>query len=112
MYDNAVGGNDKLISGTGPDEMWGDGQFGGPHVKGGADVFVFKPASGNDLVFDFRDTDHDKIDVSGYGYHGIGQLNITGSGSDTQIDFGGGNSVTLVGWADPTQLSASDFIFK
>jgi hypothetical protein len=38
-------------------------------------------------------------------------LTITGLGNDTLIDFGGGNSVTLTGFADSTLLTATDFIF-
>jgi hypothetical protein len=109
MSDFAVGGNDTLVSGTGIDNMTGDGAIiTGPNVTTGADTFVFRPGNNADSVFDFRQTDHDRIDVSAFGFDDIGDLNIS-VGSDTVIDFGGGNSVTLVGFTDP--LTASDFIF-
>jgi hypothetical protein len=110
MSDFAVGGNDTLISGTGIDNMWGDGQsISGPDVTTSADTFVFLQGNNADSVNDFRQTDHDQIDVSAYGFDDMADLNISVVGSDTVIDFGGGNSVTLVGFADP--LHATDFIF-
>ena len=78
MSDHAHGGDDTLISRTGTDHMWGDGQFidgvlASPtaptgNVITGADTFTFAPGSGNDDINDFRQNDHDKIDVSAYGF--------------------------------------------
>jgi Ca2+-binding RTX toxin-like protein len=112
MRDCAVGGNDTLISGTAVDNMWGDGAAViGTNVTTGADTFVFAPGNNADTINDFRKADHDKIDVSAYGFDNITDLVITDLGSDTLIDFGGGNSVKLVGIADPSILSGCDFIF-
>ena len=118
MTDNARGGNDTLISGTGTDHMWGDAQFingvaASPTaatgtVKTGADTFVFAPGNGNDDIGDFRQSDHDKIDVSAYGFHNLAQMMITFTGTDTTIAFDATNSVTLVGFAGP--LHESDFL--
>ena len=36
---------------------------------------------------------------------------MTVDGANTRIDFDATNSVTLVGFADPSALHASDFIF-
>ena len=68
-------GSDKLIGGGGTDHMWGDVEFinGVPvsptaptgSVVTGADTFVFAPGNGADVVHDFRQSDHDRIDVSG-----------------------------------------------
>jgi len=110
MSGNAVGGNDTLISGNAVDNMWGDGlMIIGPDVKTGADTFVFLQGNNADTVNDFRQTDHDQIDVSAYGFDDIGELNISVVSGNTVIDFGSGNSVTLVGITAP--LTASDFIF-
>ena len=110
MSGNAVGGNDTLISGNAVDNMWGDGlTIIGPDVKTGADTFVFLQGNNADMVHDFRQTDHDQIDVSAYGFDDIGDLNISVVSGNTVIDFGTGNSVTLVGITAP--LTASDFIF-
>ena len=62
-----------------------------------------------DKVYDFRQTDGDQIDISAFEFDDTGDLNIAVVSGDTVIDFGGGNSVTLVGFSDP--LNASDFIF-
>jgi serralysin len=110
MLDHAHGGDDTLISGRGTDYMWGDGGDVAPTATTGADTFVFAPDSGNDLIFDFRQSDGDKIDVSAYGFHGIDDMAITGMGADTVIVFDAIDSVTLVGM-DPGALHASDFIF-
>ena len=37
-------------------------------VVTGADTFAFAPGNGNDDINDFRQSDHDKIDVSPYGF--------------------------------------------
>jgi Ca2+-binding RTX toxin-like protein len=110
MSGNAVGGNDTLISGNAVDNMWGDGQMiSGTGVTTGADTFVFAPDSNADTINDFRQTDHDQIDVSAYGFAGIADLDINVGGGNTLIDFGGGNSVTLVGFTGA--LTGSDFMF-
>jgi hypothetical protein len=121
MSDNARGGNDKLISGTGTDHMWGDaevinGVTASPTaptgtVVTGADTFVFAPGSGNDDINDFRQSDHDRIDVRAYGFHDIADMTITADGSgNTRIVFDANGSVILVGISDPSVLHASDFL--
>ena len=75
----------------------------------------------------FRQSDGDTIDVSGYGFTDIGSLTISPSNfsapgdfdttdfgsysnvASTLIDFGSGNSVTLVGFTGT--LTAADFKF-
>ena len=116
--DNARGGNDTLISGTGTDHMWGDaeiinGLVASPTadtgtVKTGADTFAFAPGNGNDDIGDFRQSDHDRIDVSAYGFHNLAQMMITFTGTDTTIAFDANNSVTLLGFAGT--LHESDFL--
>ena len=110
-----------MISGTGTDHMWGDAQFingvaASPtastgNVITGADTFVFAPGNGTDDVNDFRQSDHDKVDVSAYGFHSLADMVITDMGADTKIAFDATNSVTLIGISDPSVLHASDFIF-
>jgi hypothetical protein len=119
MYDNARGGNDTLISGTGIDHMWGDAEFinGAPasstaptgSVVTGADTFAFAPGNGNDDINDFRQSDHDRIDVRAYGIHSFVDMTVSYTGTDTTIAFDATNSVTLVGFSGP--LQASDFFF-
>ena len=86
MSDNAHGGDDRLISGTGTDHMWGDAQFingvaASPTaptgaVVTGADTFVVAPGSGNDDINDFRQSDHDRIDVNAYGFTSLVDMTI------------------------------------
>jgi hypothetical protein len=101
--------------------MWGDAQVingvaASPtapvgSVVTGADTFVFAPANGNDDVNDFRQSDHDRIDVRAYGFHDIADMTITADGNgNTRIAFDANNSVTLVGISDPHSLHASDFL--
>ena len=99
--------------------MWGDAQFinGAPAsptaptgiVVTGADTFVFAPANGTDFIYDFRQSDHDRIDVSAYGFNTLADMLITDMGDDTTIGFDATNSVTLIGFGDPSVLQASDF---
>jgi serralysin len=121
MFDNARGGNDTLISGPGTDHMWGDAQVingvaASPTaptgtVITGADTFVFAPGSGNDDINDFRQSDHDRIDVRAYGFHDIVDMTITADGNgNTRIAFDANDSVTLVGISDPHILHPSDFL--
>src|SRR5262249_26227163 len=112
---------DTLISGPGTDHMWGDAQFINGVVASptaptgavvtGADTFVFAPGNGNDDINDFRQSDGDKIDVSAYGIENLAQMTIAAVGGDTRIAFDASNSVTLIGFSDPSALQVSDFIF-
>lgn len=122
MYSYARGGNDVLISGTGTDYMWGDAKTingldvtpltSTGKVTTGSDTFVFGPNNGNDLIFDFRHSDGDKIDLKAYHFHDFNEVKAAMSdlGNDTHIDFGGGNSLTLVGVPDFHNLQSSDFL--
>ena len=121
LRDNARGGNDTLISGIETDLMWGDSQLidgvgvsptmATGAVVTGTDTFVFAPGNGDDFVYDLRQSDHDRIDVSAYGFQSIADLTFIDTGDDTRIEFDATNSVTLVGFGDPGILQASDFIF-
>ena len=121
LRDNARGGDDTLISSAGTDQMWGDALLINDVVASpvaptgsvvtGTDTFVFAPGNGDDNVHDFRQSDHDKIDVSAYGFDSLADMTIIDTGADTRIEFDATNSVTLVGFGDPGVLQASDFIF-
>ena len=122
MNDQAIGGADRLISGTGSDHMWGDAQYINEVevlspatdtglVQTGADTFVFGPGNGEDFVYDFRQSDGDRIDVSAYGFDDLGDLAISATNGNTLIAFDADNSVMLVGFVDPSALRAADFLF-
>jgi Ca2+-binding RTX toxin-like protein len=139
MLDDERGGNDVLIGGAGDDlivgdalgmhptalggndRLWGDPQGA---ASGGADVFSFTGFFGKDLVFDFRQSDGDQIQLHGYtetnGYaldlDDILDLDVSVLGGNTVIDIGaslGGaantHTITLMGFDDP--LSNADFVF-
>ena len=73
-------------------------------------TFGFAPGNGNDDINDFRQSDGVKIDASAYGFTSLVDMMITFDGVGTRIDFDTTNSVTLVGFADPNALHASDFV--
>jgi hypothetical protein len=69
-----------------------------------------RPVTENEDINDFRQSDHDKIDVRAYGFHDIADMTITADGSgNTRIAFDANDSVTLLGISDPHILHASDF---
>ncbi len=110
-YENAWGGNDRLVSGTGNDYMWGDFQWIGADTKFGRDTFVFKTNNGQDKIFDFR-SGEDKIEISGIaGLADFSQLQmqITVQGGASIIALGTDDTVTVIG---VTNLQAQDFIFS
>lgn len=116
--DNIVCGNDRLISGTGNDDMWGDiaysGFANGPldltRVTTGNDVFVFSANNGNDTIYDFRHGE-DKIELKGIGVDSfdalIGQSHLSQESTNAVITFGS-NTITVIG---VTELTAADFLF-
>jgi len=78
-----------------------------------ADIFVIEANSCQDTITDFTD-DEDLIDLTDLNivqnFNDWKNANVSQSGSDVVIDFGGGNDLTLLGQqlADVTQ---DDFAF-
>ncbi len=108
--DNVWGGNDRLVSGTGVDLMWGDvGDYLGDNMNFGHDTFVFKGNNGTDTIYDFR-TGDDKIELSGIaGIDDFSDVQISESGGNSIITLGTDDTVTIVG---VTNLQAQDFVFS
>ncbi len=81
--------------------MWGGG---------GADTFVFQPGYGDDFVEDFE-AGIDTVQLVTMGVGDFASLMAMASDAtgDTVIDFGGGDTVTLIG-VEIDDLSAGDFI--
>lgn len=111
LYGQAQAGSDVLIGGTGTDFMYGDAAQTSALVTTAADTFVFAPHGGNDMIADFRSSDGDRIDVSAWGFHSLGDMTITAVESGTHIAFDQNNGVTLSGVFDPATLQQSDFLF-
>lgn len=87
--DVLVGGNgrDVLDGGGGSDELWGDA---------GRDTFVFRKGYGHDSIFDFSKSE--SVLLSGFDSNPIIQEAMLPSGmSASQLDFGDGDRLTLVG---------------
>ena len=104
-------GNDKLIGGWAKDYLAGgahDDELTGGH---GRDVFIFREAdaASHDVITDFEDR-RDKIDVSDFGFAGIGDIGVEQKGHDVVLTFAEDNSVTLLGF-DAADLGAGDFLF-
>ena len=102
-------GNDTLFGGSGDDTLTGgvgdDEIFGG----GDNDVIVFAAGHGDDSVGGFESLGDNTLDLSAIGLTGMGDLNISQSGSDVLIDTTEG-TITL--WnTEVSDITASDFIF-
>ncbi|MGT2504177.1 VCBS domain-containing protein [Bradyrhizobium guangxiense] len=103
---NGVSGsnfNDTLKGGSGADNLFGNG---------GADTFVYVSGGGADFVSDFSHAQADKIDLSGVGIYNLADVQAIASqqGSNTFIDFGNGDSLTLQN-VNVAGLTVADFIF-
>ena len=105
LFANA--GNDKLFGGEGDDMLDGgrgrdrlDGGVGDDTLTGGVgiDTFVFAKGYGHDTVTDFR-LYVDRLAVSGFDDMPL----ITRAGDGYDLDFGGGDVLTLVmtQWQQP-----------
>jgi Ca2+-binding RTX toxin-like protein len=107
---DGAGGHNFFDAGAGNDDM---------RVSGSStfNLFAFSTGSGSDVIYGFDDT-RDIIDVTGYGYTDFSSITrtYTTAGSDvtyggvgyTTVDFGGGNSVDVVG----VDISANDAVFN
>ncbi len=119
-------GNDSLTGGGGVDRLKGDdgddtlnGRFGDDLVSGGAgdDLFEFRQGHGNDTYDDFvagAGTD-DAIELISFGtdFDTFAEVIAAASdnGTDTTIDFGGGDSILLLN-VTVADLHEDDFLFS
>ena len=87
--------------------MWGDGIFLEDDALGGTDSFVFAGHNGQDTIFDFNQG-QDHIDLRALDFTQIEELSISSDGINSKVDFGDGNSITVVNVA---ALTSHDFLF-
>jgi hypothetical protein len=104
---NGGAGNDRII-GSGGNDLF----------DGGADddTFVFRPGGGTDRIAGFQAGagTEDKIDLKGFsGIHDLAAVLAlaTQVGADTVLNFGGGNSITLLN-VTRADLNVDDFLFR
>lgn len=110
--DDLSGGDgvDLLFGGDGDDRLSGDA--GDDWLSGGegADVFVFAPGGGADIVTDFRDDLLDFRALADLGdWQAFRDASITAAEHGALIDYGTG-TVLLEG-VDPGDLAQGDFLF-
>ncbi|MCS3765091.1 VCBS domain-containing protein [Bradyrhizobium centrosematis] len=105
-------GNDQLVGNGGSDLL--SGGAGNDALNGGigADTFVYATGGGADVIGDFLQADADKIDLTGV--PGISTLAdvqalATQQGPNTVINFGNGDTLTLLN-VTLSDLTAADFI--
>lgn len=117
-----VAGDDTLVSGPGPDVMYGDVGFvdaqnarpGTLVLERGADVFVFEPGHGPDMVIDFT-PGQDTIELRGFGPGvGFGDLIITQGfqGQDPATFVFTPGQTDLITLINVSVLTAQDFLFN
>ncbi|WP_137154854.1 hypothetical protein [Rhizobium sp. FKL33] len=124
-YEFALSGNDVITGTLIADSIYGGGgkdtiKAGGgvDHIEGGAgndklsgqaasDHFIFGDGDGKDTITDFDAVGgglaQDYIDTD------LTPVSITQSGANTVIDFGGGDTITLLG-VKASDVGESDFI--
>jgi hypothetical protein len=107
-------GNDRLFGGAGADSL--DGGTGADFLNGGAgdDRFTYAPGYGADTIFGFAASagSEDKVDLSAFpnvSTFADVLARAAQVGSDTVIDFGGGDTLTLRNVVR-SSLAADDFI--
>ena len=107
-------GNDRLFGGAGPDSL--DGGTGTDFLNGGAgdDRFIYAPGYGADTIFGFATGagSEDKVNLAAFANVSTFAdilARATQAGSDTVINFGGGDTLTLRNVAR-SSLAADDFI--
>jgi hypothetical protein len=131
MHGTSIGGDDRLVSGHGDDDMWGDAKFRSgialdeadedewyeypPEVDetvGGADVFVFRPSNGEDTIHDFEQG-KDLIELRNFGLPrtpwDFDDLSVASTADGCVIALGEGNSITLLG---VDELTSDDVRFR
>jgi hypothetical protein len=112
---NGLGGADNLTGAAGTDTL--DGGTGNDTLitGGGSDTVVFSTGYGADVVEDFATTGNgDKIDLRGLTtVHIFADVlaRATQVGSDTAIDFGGGDTLTLKS-VQKTNLTVDNFLLS
>jgi len=86
-------GDDIVRGGAGDDLVWGDRGSDTLSGGGGADTFSFFAGAGTDLILDFNGAEGDRIRFEGAAVN----YSVTMVGNETQLDFGNGDVLRIVG---------------
>jgi len=67
---------------------------------------VFSAGNSSDYIYDFRQVDGDRIDVSACGFHSLADMTITADAmpETPRLPLPANDSVTLVGISNPSVL--------
>jgi len=101
---------ENAIGGKGDDTFRGNAAANVFTGNGGADIFFFRTGGGSDTITDF--SGKDRINLAGMGLD-LAQIHTMGAddgGGNFVIDFGNGDTLTLLGVAE-AELVARDFMF-
>lgn len=102
-------GKNRIVGNSGNDEL--DGWQGNDLLVGGKgnDTFIFEKGWDKDSIVDFKG--QDKIDLSAYGFLGVGDVKTHADdhGKDVVLVFGNGDSLTIDNM-HKSDLQANDFI--
>jgi VCBS repeat-containing protein len=108
------GGNDTLVGGASDDRLHGDAGMDLLTGGSGSDQFILRPGDGRDQITDFLAGagTEDVIDLLAFDSTAAraAVANATQVGSDTVIDLGGDQTLTLLG-ISVANLHADDFLF-
>ncbi|MGL9621324.1 VCBS domain-containing protein [Bradyrhizobium sp. U531] len=105
-------GNDQLLGNSGNDLLGGGAGNDSLNGGTGADTFIYAVGGGADTIVDFLHADADKIDLTGVpGVSSLADIQAlaTQQGSNTVIDFGNGDTLTLLN-VTLSNLTAADFV--
>lgn len=103
LIENAIGGKgNDTFRGNAADNV-----FTG---NGGADIFFFRTGGGNDTITDFSGKDRVNLAGMGLDLPTIQAMGADDGGGNFVIDFGNGDTLTLLGVAE-AELVGRDFIF-
>jgi len=104
--------NDNTLEGQSGNDLLG-GRGGNDTLTGGAGADTFFYSAGADIVTDFSHAQGDVINLVGSGVTSFAQLQpmMSQNGANTLIDFGGGNTMTLLNVTASTLVSG-DFAFS
>ena len=111
---NALAGNDTVIGGGGADTLTGGLDNDMLTGAAGADDFIFNAGDGLDTILDFNQGEADQVHISTVMAADFTDLINNHSsvvGGHVTLSFVGGQTITLMGIANPGSLAAGDFVF-